>query len=429
MKSPFPLNICKNINPMMKLIIAFFIICTSLNSNAQSKKKLETIANKLSSFQNYQTICEFSFSLPFGDTLTFESLVVLQKVPANNICGFNYNFNVLEKYRGETFGEFSVYFDSTVYNSYKGVVEKISYVESPSQFMDLELEKGIAPAIQRRHVLYYVTPYQLSEEIENIIADTTMIISQEPDTLIDRDTCYRFIVESKDTRFMLDSSTLTKIESKQTIELCFNKSSFYPVYYKNKTRDDMVNSLQIASFKDTKTNFNLSKNYFSEDNLLPKGRKTDDGMPEKKKSFNLLGKKAPKWNLPVLSKNEYYSSDSIQGKYAILEFTATWCSHCWEAAKMMNRLEVKYENNENIELLSIYSSKQDNEESIKRFVEKLKTKSTILYSASSVSKEYGVMGYPQFFIISPGGEVIKYIKGYGSSIENDIIDAISKFTE
>lgn len=414
---------------MIKSLFSFIIVCTCVAASAQIKTNLENISHKLSSFRNYSSICEYTFSMPFGDTLMFESLIVLHKLPKNNICEFNYNFEISESYRGELFGDFSMYFDSTVYNSYKGVVEKTSYSESPSQFMDLKLDMGVAPAIQRRHVLYYITPYQLSEIIENFIADTTLLISQEPDTIINRDTCLRFLVKSGNTRPEFKSATPSKEVNKQITELCFNSSSLYPVYYKKDTRTKMINSLEIAFFKDTKTNFSLKENYFSEENLLPRGWKNPEVIKENENSTTLLGEKAPKWNLPVLGKNEYYSSDSIQEKYALLEFTATWCAHCWEAAKMMNRLEDQFKNYENIELLSIYSSNQDDKESIERFVEKLNIKSTILYSASSVGEKYCVKGYPQFFIISPSGEVINYFRGYGPSVEKNIIDVFHKFTE
>jgi thioredoxin-related protein len=96
---------------------------------------------------------------------------------------------------------------------------------------------------------------------------------------------------------------------------------------------------------------------------------------------------------------------------------------------MMNRFEDEFKNAGNIEILSIYSSDIDKKESIERFVNKLNSKSTILYAASNVGKSYNVKGYPKFFIISPEGEVIRYFRGYSLNVEKDIIDTLSKLIE
>ena len=416
---------------MKKSIFIILFSCTSLISWSQAKEQLKEIANELNTFQTYRTTCEFSYSIPFGDTLTVESLIVIRKVPEDKLCGFYYDFETGESYRGEKFSDFSMYFDSTVYTSYKGVVKKTGYSESPSQFIDLKLKGGFVPAIQRRSSFFHITPYEFAKMIENIVHDNTMNISHKPDTLINQDTCLRFLIESGNTNTHTNFSAASKGENKLTVELCFDKSAFYPVYYKKEFLTSFVNSLEIALFRDTEINFNLKEDYFTEKNLLPAGWDKPERTPEKEKTDPtvLPGKKAPEWSLPVLGKNEIYSSESIKGKCTLLEFTATWCGHCWEAAKMMNRLEDTFKNAEHIELISIYSSDQDNQKSIKRFVKKLNPKSTILYDASAVGKKYFVYGYPAFFIISPRGKIIKVIPGYGPTVEQDIIDELFKFTE
>jgi hypothetical protein len=116
---------------MKKSIIAILFICISFNSFAQTNDKLIEIAKGLRSYNTYQTNCNYTFSMPFGDALNFECLIVTQQIPNDTLCGFYYNFETIENYRNENFGDFSMYFENAVYNSYKGKVKKISFKEKP----------------------------------------------------------------------------------------------------------------------------------------------------------------------------------------------------------------------------------------------------------------------------------------------------------
>ncbi len=414
---------------MRKFTITIVIICLSLISYAQNREKLKTIADELIEYKTYQTVCEFTFSMPFGDTLTFESFITTKKIPADNLCGFHYSFETEENYRGKNFNDFSMYFDSTVYNSYLGIVKKTSYSESPSQFIDLKLENRYVPAIQKRSTLLMITPYGIGKLINKIVKDTTMIISQKTDTIIELDTCLHYIIESVNKSQISDKSNTNKSKGSKTIyEFCFNATDRYPVFFKEENYTSFVNSLQIAHFRNTRINNGLPVSFFSEENLLPMNwNNLDTAKIEREMNpEDLVGKKAPKWKLPILGTDEFYSSNSLKGKYSILEFTATWCGHCYSAAKMMNKLEDEYKENEDVKILSIFSSDYDKKKGIEKFAEKLNVKSTILYSASEVGEKYYVSGYPKFFIISPKGKVLKVIQGYGPTVKEDIISSISE---
>lgn len=416
---------------MKRSILVILLASISLFSFTQTAEKLRVIANALSNFQNYQSICQYTFSVPFGDTLTVECAITTRKVPDDGLCGFYYNVETSDSYRGELFTDFFMYFDSAVYSSYKNTVEKTSYADSPSQFFDLKLEGGFAPAIQRRSPLYNLMNYELAKQVNQILEEPELIVSEMPDTLINQEKCSRFLVKSGKTNPKFNPSAPVKREMKINMELCFSHSGFYPVFYKQEVLTNTFNSLEIASFTGTKVDFNLNENYFSEDNLLPEGWENEEGEEKdnRKQRADLVGTIAPDWQLPVLGKDEVYSSDRIRGKYALLEFTATWCGHCFEAAKMMNRLEDEFENNENIIILSIYSSDLDKKESIEKFAEKLNVRSTILYSATEVGNQYQVFGYPKFFLVSPEGKIIEHIQGFGPEVEKKLIDAISLLTE
>ena len=402
---------------MRALIITILFICISFNSFTQTQGKLKVIAEKLSSYSTYQTNCNYTFSMPFGDALNVESSIVTQQIPSDTLTGCYYNFSINEKFRSKEFGDYSMYFKNAVYNSYQGIVKKTSFEEKPGAFVDLKIGNGYRPAIQRSSQFYYITPYQLAIKINESIEDSNSEIIQMPDTTILNEECLRYII-------ITDKNTSTK-----NLELCFHKSHLYPVYYRVDVKSDFNDQYRIAYFSDTKVNLSLPDNYFSEENLLPKDWQ-DKNTPETKKSTSsLIGEKAPDWSLPILGKNEKISNNDLKGKYILLEFTATWCAHCIEAAKMMNRLEDQFGDSENVALLSIFSSDIDRKEGIQKFAEKFNLKSTILYSASDVGKLYQVYSYPNFIIISPEGKVFMNFPGYSEGVEKNIVNVLTELIE
>lgn len=412
---------------MKKFIIVILFICMSFNSFTQPKVKLKAIVKELRSFKTYQTNCNYTFSLPFGDAMTFESSIVIQQIPTDTLCGFYYNFETNENFRNEKFGDFSMYFKNTVYKSYKSEVKKFRFEDDPEAFVELKRGGGSRPAIQRSPQLYNITPYQLANRINDIIEESNSSIVQLPDTTIMQEACLRFIIKTEEEAITPVSNDKTILKS--TLELCLHKLLMYPVYYKNDMKSDFINSFQIAYFSNTEVNFSLPDKYFNEENLLPKGWQDENVPVMKKNSASLIGEKAPEWSLPVLNKDEKLSNSDLLGKYTLLEFTATWCAHCIEAAEMMNRLEDKFKNSKDVAILSIFSSNIDKKGGIQKFAEKFNLKSTILYSASDVGERYRIYSYPNFIIVSPKGQVLMNLQGYNSTLEKNIINVLSELTK
>jgi thiol-disulfide isomerase/thioredoxin len=412
---------------MRKIIIIILFIFTSFNSFAKPKDNLKAIAKELSNYQNYQSTCDYTFSMPFGDPMHFVTSIVTQKVPSDTLCGFYYDFEINENEKGEACHDFAIYFNNSVYNSYEGKVKKTSLFDKPEAFADLKIGDGYRPAIQHSSQFYYITPYILAKEIDKVLGNDNAIISQKSDTIVNQVKCSRFLLELENP----NTSDGGKTQIKVTYELCFHKSSLYPVYYKKDTKSSFINSYQIAYFRNTNVNSSLLPNYFSEENLLPKDW-ANPNKPvenEKKNPSNLIGQNAPEWSLPVLGKEEILTNKSLLGKYVLMEFTATWCIHCIKAAEMMNRLEDKFKNSKNVAILSIFSSNIDKKEGVLKFAEKFDLHSTILYSASQVGEKYYIASYPNFLIISPKGKVLMYFSGYNETLEKNIINVLSEFTE
>ena len=349
--------------------------------------------------------------MPFGGTtLNYEALIVTQQIPTDTLADCYYNFSTKEEYRNENFNDFSMYFKNAVYSSYKGKVKKTKFEEKPKAFTDLKIGEGFRPAIQRSPQLYYITPYQIAQRIDEIIEEKNSKIVQMPDTIISNEVCIKFFI-----------TTITSSAS-NILELCFHKKHGYPIFYRNDSESKVGKQFRMAYFTDTKVNVSLPENYFSETNLLPSNWQNVDIPSVNKTPDNLIGDKAPNWNLPVLNSNNYLSNSDFKGKYILLEFTATWCAHCIRAAEMMNRLEEQFGDNEKVAILSIYSSNIDKKEVVENFADKQKLKSTILYSASEVGEKYQVYSYPNFIVVSPEGKVFMNFPGYSEGVEKNIIN-------
>ena len=407
---------------MRKIIIIIYFFSISFNSYTQTKINLKTITEELSSYTTYQSNCNYTFSMPFGDALNFETSIVTQQIPTDTLCGFYYSFETNENFRNENFGDFTMYFKSAVYNSYKSNIKRTSFKEKPEAFVDLKVGKGYRPAIQRSSSLYYITPYQLANKINELIEDSNSIVVQMPDTTIRNEACVRFTIETEKESDILGS----KMTVKSNFDLCFHKKNLYPVFYKVYVKSDFRNQYRIALFSDTRVNFSLPDNYFSEKNLLPENWQDENTPVINKNPGSLIGEKAPHWNLPVLNSSDYLSNNDLHGKYILMEFTATWCVHCIEAAKMMNRLEDRFGDSEKIALLSIFSSHIDKKEGIQKFAEKFNLNSKILYSASVIGEKYQIYSYPNFVIISPEGKVFMNFPGYSEGVEKNLANVLTE---
>lgn len=320
-----------------------------------------------------------------------------------------------------------MYFKNSYYSSYKGEITRTSFTEKPEVFKDRKAQAGIIPAVHRSPQLFNLTPYQIAKKIIEFINDPNSKIIQMPDTVVMKETCLRFILES--ARDVVDHFSKQTIPLITSLELCFNKSQNYLVYYRNDVKNSSMPSFQKAFFSNTKINQFLPENYFSEEQLFHNDLKKTNISKIAANPENIVGQKAPDWELPILNSNGKLSNSDLLGKYILIEFTATWCGYCIEAAEMMNRLEDKFGKSQNIALLSIFSSKIDTEEGIQKFVEKNKLKSKILYSAANVGEDFQVFSYPNFIIVSPKGKVFMNFQGYSSTIEKNITNILEELSE
>ncbi len=408
---------------MKKLLFSMIVFTISMITYSQTHTSLKAVSEKLGDYRDFRSYCRFSFSRPFSESLTVGVNIFVKRVPDDTLCGSFYYF-ITDPEDSLFFGDYSGYVNGTVFSSYKGKFKYTSIQEDPVEFTERKIQGGIVTPKHKSHVLYQVLPDQMAKTMRDILADSNYKISQKRDSLVSQDTCIRYTAtKTQETVNDFNGDTL---DYQSRIEFCFYKTSLYPAYFKKEIISQLLNTMNAAVFIEPQLNTGVKLSFFDEKNLFPEDWKLSNKADKIPVSYPLLGSKAPEWELPVLGEDRLLSNEELIGSYILLEFTATWCVHCFRAAQIMNKLEECFSENEKIAFVSIFSSALDNKMAIEKFVNKFKVESTVLYSAAEVEKQYQLHGYPKFLLINPEGIITKYYGGFSEVLEDSIKIELNK---
>ena len=125
---------------------------------------------------------------------------------------------------------------------------------------------------------------------------------------------------------------------------------------------------------------------------------------ESKIKNTTAGNTAPEWEGKTLM-GENISSQSLIGKYVLLDFWASWCKPCHEELKHIKAENEKYTNNK---LVIIGVIVDDTKERIQKFLNKnLLNWLQIFDDASIIKDKFSVKGIPDPILISPDGMIIE----------------------
>jgi thiol-disulfide isomerase/thioredoxin len=134
-------------------------------------------------------------------------------------------------------------------------------------------------------------------------------------------------------------------------------------------------------------------------------RQTQTQQARRSSEFKLYGKTLD---------NEDFNWDSLQGKYVLVKFTATWCPPCRKAIPGMLDMYEKY-HDKGFEIVSVYI-KQDEPDpvaTVRKFVKNEKLTWMILSEALTAragqppqGSEFAIQGVPTFFLIDKEGKIL-----------------------
>lgn len=404
---------------MKEQILTLTLILISLFSQGQTTSfnqpnpQLKFIADQLFEIKDYNADCYLTMSLQYGGTMNSATTMTLKKIASDTLCGFYFYFKTHKEFIHQD-GDFTALISNAFYSSINGKINKTSIIDKPEEFKTRKIENGFIPSIFESSSFFNATPFQIGKLINDTYSKSEAITIHRPDTIINGKSCFNFILKDK----------IYKVVPRKTV-LCFDKNDLSPTYFKQTLNEGVHAQYKIIEYKNTQINIGLKASFFTEESLFGKSLANNSTNPINPPSLK-VGQIAPQWTLPVLYREQKISSDKLKGKYILLEFTGTWCGHCWDAVKTMNKLEELYGNNEKLEIFSVFGGEIDTPDRIKKFAEKENIKSTILYSAKEIIEKYKVVGFPTFFIIDPVGKLIYIQKGYSKSVETEIIKMINE---
>ena len=97
------------------------------------------------------------------------------------------------------------------------------------------------------------------------------------------------------------------------------------------------------------------------------------------------------------------SLDDYKGKFVLLNFWATWCAPCRKEMPALDRLHKKL-NNGNFEVVGIHVGPSLS--GVQRFLEQVPVEFTILIDQNMELSNWGVLGLPTTFLVSPEGQLV-----------------------
>jgi peroxiredoxin len=133
---------------------------------------------------------------------------------------------------------------------------------------------------------------------------------------------------------------------------------------------------------------------------------TKNSQTESDQAFEIM---APDFTLKDLDGNDVKLSD-YRGKIVILNFWATWCKYC--VLEMPDLDELNKELKEGGDAVIITVNTQESAEKARNFIESSGYSLTVLLDQDgSVTRSYGITGFPTTFIINKDGYFYSYIPG------------------
>jgi peroxiredoxin len=112
---------------------------------------------------------------------------------------------------------------------------------------------------------------------------------------------------------------------------------------------------------------------------------------------------APHFTLDLLGGGSV-SSAELRGKTIVLDFWATWCPPCEFQVPELNAFYGAHRSDSDVVVYGVSVDRQESEV-VQAWVDEKQVHYPILLDGEDLAREFGVLGFPTLFVITPDGQV------------------------
>src|SRR5882672_8430615 len=125
----------------------------------------------------------------------------------------------------------------------------------------------------------------------------------------------------------------------------------------------------------------------------------------------------PQFSLPQLG-GRTLRSDELKDKIVVLDFWATWCESCVSEIPEFNKLEKEY-SSRGVRVIGL-AVQSGWASDIQKFVKQYNMSYTVLVGNDDMVSDFGVISFPNTYVIGPGWKLYKKYSGVSETKAADI---------
>jgi len=125
----------------------------------------------------------------------------------------------------------------------------------------------------------------------------------------------------------------------------------------------------------------------------------------------------PQFSLPHLD-GQMLRSEELKDKIVVLDFWATWCENCIREIPEFNKLEKKY-SSRGVKVIGL-AVQSGWASDIQKFVKQYNMRYTVLVGNDDTVSDFGVISFPNTYVIGPGWQFYKKYSGVSETKAVDI---------
>ncbi len=407
---------------MRPLLLTLSLLFTLALQAQDAKEILMKSLNAVNALEQVSYKIEISqTTFMNGDTNRSSADCSLKRMPSDTIAKMYYYFSTANsgfyKYNGSAFYSYAP--------EYYKFILRYSVAENPDKFRTISTTGGTASPEVTSVVYYTFSLLKSGDEITSMLEDIKAgnskngtILKVINDTISDGSKCYGYRLIKPKKNFSYQKLIL--IDKDNLLPLAIVKD------FKggNSSSGNSFSVGQYSSVKYIKIKESVSRfDYLMGDKSLPKKVEVRDNLSGNE-PFR-IGDQAPALAIPVTSTGKLVSTDSLKGRILILAFTSTSCINSAEGNEVIKELNRKYGARKDVIIINVFSSSADTREKVEKYYKKNSIEGYTLFYSSGIEKTWGIMGYPNFFLIDRHGRIAYFQRGY----TNDLLRILSSQIE